>query len=85
MNCSVPWTWYLACDMQFHMLALLVMQLYFRAPRAAAAVAAAVTLGSMIAGYVIADENHLSRNLEPYVGSTPLRVCIAIGAGSVLW
>lgn len=61
----MPWTWYLACDMQFHVLALVVMLLYLRLPRTAVATTMAITVGSMIAGYIVAEEKRLSRNLKP--------------------
>jgi peptidoglycan/LPS O-acetylase OafA/YrhL len=63
----MPSSWYLANDLQFHIIAVGIMLLYVRKPRVAVAITVLITIATTAAGYVIAAEHDLSHNLTEYM------------------
>jgi len=86
-NC-MPSSWYLANDLQFHVVGMAIMFLYLRCPRAAVALTAALTVATVVAGYVLAEERNLGQDLtgymngyydKPYIRIPPFTVGLLLG------
>jgi peptidoglycan/LPS O-acetylase OafA/YrhL len=53
----MSWTWYLANDMQFFLIALIVLNLYIRNPKLGAVLQAVLITGCILLGYFVMEDN----------------------------
>lgn len=78
----MPWSWYLACDMQYFIIGLFILTVYLRSRVVGLFLAVALVICGVVSGYLLllrygdAQDDYFDK---PYTRVTPFGVGILLG------